>query len=234
MKSSLGQEIPKVGTFFWSKKPPIVLNSFLTALLAKLRAHEYIETIGYSFSTMARLLGFMKGQKCWECLLVSKFWRISDFANTFWYWIDYKICARLIFLLRAVRKNPSDIYGGIMLIAAHIFLFPLRTIFSWPKVVKSESVSIFTIVFYNENLLYIFRDSKMDFRPLELLESWNKKMWAAMGWYPPRISKEKIQSLRSSENKRAQIRSKTFQLSYTDWEQNRRVFYTLLKASLFL
>ena len=58
------QEIPKVATLFWSKKPPIVLNSFLTALLAKLRAHEYIEAIGYSFSTMARLLGFMKGQKC--------------------------------------------------------------------------------------------------------------------------------------------------------------------------
>ena len=58
------QEIPKVATLFWSKKPPIVLNSFLTALLGKLRAREYIEAIGYSFSTMARLLGFMKGQKC--------------------------------------------------------------------------------------------------------------------------------------------------------------------------
>ena len=78
------QEIPKVGTLFWSKKPPIVLNSFLTALLGKLRAREYIEAIGCSFSTMARLLGSMKGQKCWECLLVSKFWRISDFPNTFW------------------------------------------------------------------------------------------------------------------------------------------------------
>ena len=58
------QEIPKVATLFWSKKPPIVLNSFLTALLGKLRAREYIEAIGYSFSTMARLLGPMKGQKC--------------------------------------------------------------------------------------------------------------------------------------------------------------------------
>ena len=142
------QEIPKVATLFWSKKPPIVLNSFLTALLGKLRAREYIEAIGYSFSTMARLLGSMKGQKCWECLLVSKFWRISDFPNTFWYWIDYKICARLIFLLRAVRKNPSEIYGGIMLIAAQLFLFPLRTIFGRSKSVKSKSVSISTIVFW--------------------------------------------------------------------------------------
>ena len=147
------QEIPKVGTLFWSKKPPIVLNSFLTALLAKLRAREYIKAIGCSFSTMTRLLGPMKGQKCWECLLVSKFWRISDFPNAFWYWLDYQICRSLIFLLRAVRKNPSEIYGGIVSNYAHIFLFPLRTIFCWPKVVKSESVSIFTIVFYNENSL---------------------------------------------------------------------------------
>ena len=147
------QEIPKVATLFWSKKPPIVLNSILTARLGKLRAREYIEAIGYSFSTMARLLGFMKGLKCWECLLVSKFWRISDFPNTFWYWIGYQICARLIFLLRAVRKNLSEIYGGIMLMVNQLFLFPLRTISCWPKVVKSKSVSIFTIVFCKGNSL---------------------------------------------------------------------------------
>ena len=55
---------PKSWNVFLVQEAPIVLNSFLTALLAKLRAHEYIETIGYSFSTMARLLGFMKGLKC--------------------------------------------------------------------------------------------------------------------------------------------------------------------------
>ena len=146
------QEIPKVATLFWSKKPPIVLNSFLTALLGKLRAREYIEAIGYSFSTMARLLGFMKGQKCWECLLVSKFWRISDFPNTFWYWIGYQICARLIFLLRAVRKNLSEIYGRVMLNYTHLFLFSLRTIFCRSKAVKSKSVSIFAVVFFAKEI----------------------------------------------------------------------------------
>ena len=129
------QEIPKVATLFWSKKLPILLNSFLIALLGKLRAREYVDAIGYSFSTMARLLGPMKGQKCWECLLVSKFWRISDFPNTFWYWIDYKICGSLFFLHRAVRKNLSEICRGIILVANQFWGFFSNVKFEWSKVI---------------------------------------------------------------------------------------------------
>ena len=50
------------------------------------------------------------------------------------------------------------------------------------------------------------------FGQLKMVRSGNKKMWAAMGRCPLRISKEKIQSLRSSKINDLQNRPKMFQL----------------------
>ena len=55
----------KVGTLFWSKKPPIVSNSVLSALLCKLRVRQGIEAIRCGLRRTIRLPRLLNRQKCW-------------------------------------------------------------------------------------------------------------------------------------------------------------------------
>ena len=115
-------------------------------------------------------------------------------------------------LLRAVRKNLSEIWVGIVLIAAQIFLFRYWTRFGHSTVTQSNGVSNFAFVISNGNSLCVFEIFKIDVRSSEVLQSWNKNIWAAMAWCPLGISKEKTLSLLRLKGFDLQNRPKTFQL----------------------
>ena len=187
-------------------------NKVLSSLPPKLRTHGYVEAIGWDLRRTARLFKLSKRSKCWECLLVRQFWRISDFPNTFSSSNRCKFCGVNASLLRAVRKNLSEIWVGIVLMVNQIFLFRYWTCFGHSTVTQSNDVSNFAFVISNGNSLCVFEIFKIDVRSSEVLQSWNKNIWLAMAWCPLGISKEKSLSLLRLKAFDPQNRSETFQL----------------------